>query len=80
MGIMKKLLFVLNETPYGSERTRNGLRHALAVAGDGDAVVKVFLIGDATTSALAGQKTREGDYSIERLLEDLIAQESSVAL
>jgi uncharacterized protein involved in oxidation of intracellular sulfur len=73
------VLFVLNEAPYGSERTYNALRHALAVAKH-DAEVKVFLTADATASAVAGQKCPEGYYSIERMLKGLVAKKASIGL
>ncbi len=77
---MTSLLFVLNEGPYGSERTYNGLRHAMAVAKQPETEVRVFLLADATTSALAGQKTPEGYYSIERMLKGLLTKQAAVAL
>jgi uncharacterized protein involved in oxidation of intracellular sulfur len=77
---MKNVLFVLNEAPYGSERTYNGLRHAMAVAKNDAASVKVFLTADATTCALAGQKTPEGYYSIERMLKGLLIKKAVVGL
>jgi uncharacterized protein involved in oxidation of intracellular sulfur len=33
-----------------------------------DAQVKVFLMGDAVSCALAGQKTPDGYYNMERLI------------
>ena len=77
---MKNVLFVLNEAPYGSERTYSGLRHAMAVAKRVDVRIKVFLTADATTCALAGQKTPEGYYSIERMLKGLLAKKAAVGL
>jgi uncharacterized protein involved in oxidation of intracellular sulfur len=77
---MKNLLFVLNEAPYGSERTYNGLRHAMAVAKKDDVSIKVFLTADATTCVVAGQKTPEGYYSIERMLKGLLTKKATVGL
>lgn len=77
---MASVLFVLNEGPYGSERSYNALRHAMAVAKHPDAVVRVFLIADATNCALANQKTPEGYYSIERMLKGLVTKKAQVAL
>jgi uncharacterized protein involved in oxidation of intracellular sulfur len=42
--------------------------------------VRVFLMADATTCALAGQKTPEGYYSIERMLKGLVTKKALVAL
>ncbi len=77
---MPSMLFVLNEGPYGSERSYNALRHAMAVAKQPETEVKIFLVADATTCALAGQKTPEGYYSIERMLKALTGKNALVAL
>ena len=62
-------LFILNDPPYGTERSYNGLRHAISVAKQPDTEVKVFLIGDAAACAKMGQKTPNGYYNIERMLK-----------
>ena len=77
---MQSLLYVLNEGPYGSERSYNALRHATAVAKQPDTEVRLFLMADATACALAGQKTPEGYYSIERMLKGLKVKKASIAL
>jgi uncharacterized protein involved in oxidation of intracellular sulfur len=77
---MASVLFVLNDGPYGSERSYNGLRHALAVSKQPDTEVKVFLTADATACALAGQRPPEGHYSIERMLKGLLVKKAMVAL
>ncbi len=77
---MGSVLFVLNDAPYGSERSYNALRHALAVAKQDDAQVKVFLTADATACALAGQAPPEGYYSAERMLKGLMAKRAAVGL
>lgn len=77
---MASVLFVLNEGPYGSERSYNALRHAMAMTKKPDIEVNVFLMADATTCALAGQKTPEGYYSIERMLKGLVTKKARVAL
>jgi uncharacterized protein involved in oxidation of intracellular sulfur len=77
---MKRMLFVLNEAPYGSERSYNALRHALAVAKHDGVETRVFLTADATSCAIAGQKTPEGYYSIERMLKGLVAKKALVGL
>jgi uncharacterized protein involved in oxidation of intracellular sulfur len=77
---MGSVLFVLNEGPYGSERSYNALRHAMAVSKQPDTDLRLFLMADATTCALAGQKTPDGYYSIERMLKGLVTKRASVAL
>ena len=59
-----KTLLILNDPPYGSERSYNGLRLAKAMAAKaGD--VTLFLMADAVGCAKAGQKVPEGFYNIE---------------
>lgn len=65
---MASTLFILNDPPYGTERSYNGLRLAGSLAKrDGDQV-RVFLIGDAASCAKAGQKVPQGYYNIEVML------------
>ena len=63
-----KALFILNDAPYGSERSYNALRLARSLTKAGDAEVKVFLIGDAAACAKAGQKVPQGFYNIGDML------------
>ena len=67
-----KCLVILNDPPYGTERSYNGLRLASSLAKVEGATVKVFLIGDAASCALAGQITPNGYYNIERMLKGLV--------
>jgi len=64
-------LFIINDSPYGSERPYNALRLALNLVKRPDASVCVFLIGDGVNCAIAGQKTPEGYYNVERMLKSL---------
>jgi uncharacterized protein involved in oxidation of intracellular sulfur len=69
--VLVKHLFVLNDPPYGSERSYNGLRLALSLAKRDDTDVRVFLMGDAVGCAVAGQQTPDGYYNLERMLKGL---------
>jgi len=64
-----KTLFVLNDGPYGSERSYNGLRLALSLAKRDGEEVRVFLMGDAVSCAVRGQKTPDGYYNVGRMLQ-----------
>ena len=66
-----KYLFILNEPPYGTERTYNGLRLASSLARVEGNEVSVFLMGDAAGSGVAGQVTPNGYYNLERMLKGL---------
>ena len=48
-------LFILNDAPYGTERSCNGLRLAPALGKLESETVRVFLLGDAVACAKAGQ-------------------------
>lgn len=65
---MAKTLFILNDSPYGIERSYNGLRLAGELAKRDGEEVRVFLTGDAVACARSGQQTPNGYYNIERML------------
>jgi uncharacterized protein involved in oxidation of intracellular sulfur len=76
-----KYLFILNDPPYGTERSYNGIRHArelLKNAESGNAV-RLFLIGDAAAGAKAGQKVSSGYYNIETMLQGLAREGAEIA-
>lgn len=61
-------LFILNDPPYGTERSYNALRLAGTLAKGGSAELRVFLMGDAATCAKDGQSVPQGFYNINRML------------
>jgi uncharacterized protein involved in oxidation of intracellular sulfur len=65
-----KVLLILNDPPYGTERCYNGLRlvHAI-VKRDPTAEVTVFLMANAVSCGRKGQKTPDGYYNLERMLK-----------
>jgi uncharacterized protein involved in oxidation of intracellular sulfur len=66
-----RYLLILNDPPYGGERSYQGLRLALSLSKRQDADVRVFLMGDAVGCAVAGQQTPDGYYNLERMLKGL---------
>lgn len=56
-------LFILNDAPYGSERSYNALRLARQLGKTEAQTVRVFLMGDAVACAKSGQKVPEGYYN-----------------
>lgn len=66
-----KVLFILNEAPYGNEHTYNGLRLAGSLSKREGMELKVFLIGDAVTGAHRGQKVPSGYYNVATMLSTL---------
>lgn len=66
-----KTLLILNDPPYGTERSFNGLRLAKAIAGKG-AQVTVFLMANAVACAKTGQKVPQGYYNLELMVKAVI--------
>jgi uncharacterized protein involved in oxidation of intracellular sulfur len=64
-------LFILNEGPYGNERSYNALRLAMNLVRESKALVKVFLVGDGVACAKRRQETPKGYYNIERMVSSL---------
>ena len=66
-------LLILNDAPYGSERTYNGARLAGALARQPGNEVRVFLIGDAASAAHRLQKVPTGFYNLEVMLGSVVS-------
>ncbi len=66
---MSKTLFIVNDAPYGSERSYNALRLAGALAKREGEEVKVFLVGDGAACGKAHQKVPPGFYNVEVMLK-----------
>jgi uncharacterized protein involved in oxidation of intracellular sulfur len=79
--VRMKVLLVINDPPYGSERVYNALRlaHAL-VKKDPATQVTVFLMADAVLAGKAQQKTPEGYYNVERMLKRVLSGKGTVLL
>ena len=74
----KTYLLIVNDAPYGNERPYNALRLALNLVKRPEANVRVFLMGDGVNCAVCGQKTPDGYYNVERMLQT-IARRGEVA-
>ena len=76
-----KILLIINDPPYGSERVYNGLRlaHALLKRDPATQAI-VFLMADAVLAGKAQQKTPEGYYNIERMLKRVLGSKGTVLL
>ena len=75
-----KTLFILNDGPYGNERSYNGLRLAGSLSKVEGEEVKLFLIGDAAGCAKAGQKVPEGFYNIQLMLSRVVRNRGQVGV
>lgn len=71
---MAKALFILNDPPYGTERSYNALRLAGSLARRPGEEVKVFLMGDAAACAKAGQKVPQGYYNLEVMMQGMASR------
>ncbi|MGE0065771.1 MAG: DsrE/DsrF/TusD sulfur relay family protein [Solirubrobacterales bacterium] len=67
-----RILVVVNDQPYGSERPYNALRLATALSKREGSEVRVFLFGDAVMCAAAGQSLPDGHYHLDRMLKGLL--------
>lgn len=76
---MKKLLLILNGPAYGADETFNAVRLAVALSRRDDAEVRVFLMGDAVTCAVAGQRTPDGYYALDRMLKGFARRGGQIA-
>lgn len=77
---LARTLIILNDGPYGTERSYNGLRLADALGKGDDGEVRVFLLGDAVGCARRGQQTPNGFYNIERMLKLAARQGTAVGV
>ena len=75
-----KTLFILNDAPYGTERSYNGLRLAGALSKAEGEEVKLFLMGDAASCAKSGQKVPEGFYNIQLMLGRVVRNKGEVGV
>ena len=77
---MTSTLLILNDPPYGSERSYNGLRLARSLLDKGVGQVRIFLMGDAAACAHGGQKVPPGYYNIADMLGMVLRREGEVAV
>jgi len=71
---------ILNDPPYGSERSYNGLRLAGALTKRKSDEVRVFLLGDAAACGKAGQAVPQGYYNVERMLRVIAQKQGEVGV
>lgn len=70
-----KVLIIVNDASYGTEKAYNALRMAMAIQKEEAQVeIKMFLLADAVFCGLPNQKTPNGYYNIERMLRSVIRQ------
>jgi len=78
---MQKILILINDGPYGTEKAYNGLRLANQLnKAHEETEVRIFLMGDAATCAIAGQNTPNGYYNMERMLKYSLSKGAKVKI
>ncbi|MFA6026614.1 MAG: DsrE family protein [Ignavibacteriaceae bacterium] len=76
-----KYLFIINDAPYGTEKTYNAFRLAMQIQKDfPENEVRIFLMADAATCALSNQNTPNGYYNIERMLKSVLLKGGQVKI
>ncbi len=75
-----KILFILNDPPYGTERSFNAIRLAQALLkGEQKPEVTVFLMADAVVCAKDGQSVPSGYYNLGHMTKG-VARKAKVML
>lgn len=76
-----KILFLLNDAPYGNDKNYNALRTAIQLQKQ-DSTIKiwVYLMSDSVTGALPGQKEKAGQYNIGEMLANIMHHGGEVKL
>lgn len=65
-----KILIIINDAPYGTEKAFNALRIANQLNKDfTDTEVVIFLMADGVNCAIPNQNTPNGYYNIEGMLK-----------
>jgi uncharacterized protein involved in oxidation of intracellular sulfur len=76
-----KILIIVNDGPYGTEKAYNALRLTNQLNKDhGEVEVRLFLMADAAACAMANQTTPNGYYNIERMIRLAISKGTKVKI
>ncbi len=76
-----KILILINDAPYGTEKPYNAFRLAKQIQKDYENIdLCVFLMADAVNCAIPNQNTPNGYYNIERMLKSVISKKGKVKL
>jgi uncharacterized protein involved in oxidation of intracellular sulfur len=76
-----KVLIIINDAPYGTEKAYNALRLATTILKEYETTeMVVFLMADAVGCAIPNQKTPDGYYNIERMLKIVVNKSGKIKL
>jgi uncharacterized protein involved in oxidation of intracellular sulfur len=68
-----KILLVINDAPYGTEKAYNALRLAMTLQKEHpDVEIKINLMADGIFCAVPNTNTPTGYYNIERMLNGIL--------
>jgi uncharacterized protein involved in oxidation of intracellular sulfur len=74
------MMVILNDAPYGLERTFQGLRMADAMLQlEEELELTLYLSNDAVLCAKKGQQTPDGYYNVERMLKPILRRGTVIA-
>ena len=73
-----KALVIINGSAYGLDSTYNAVRLAASLVRRQGVELTVFLMGDGVTAAVAGQRTPDGYYKLDRMLGGVVREGGSV--
>jgi uncharacterized protein involved in oxidation of intracellular sulfur len=75
-----KILFLLNDAPYGSDKNYNALRTAIQLQKqDSRVLISVYLMSDAVMCASNGQTVKQG-YNIGAMLDEIMTAGGGVKI
>jgi uncharacterized protein involved in oxidation of intracellular sulfur len=75
-----KYLFVLNDSPYSSQRTYNALRLAGNLCRSTENEIRLFLIGDGVSSAFEGLTPAHVHYNSPEMFRQLAARGAGIGV
>lgn len=74
-----RILIILNDSPYSSQRSYNGLRLALNLCKSAENQLKVFLFGDGVVCGLGQPAPLNAFYNVQELLGALAQRNVPIA-
>lgn len=76
-----KILIIINNAPYGTEKAYNAFRLAMQIQKDyEESQIDIFLMGDAVFCAIPNQNTPGGYYNIERMLKSVVLKNGQIKI
>ncbi|MFQ5798444.1 MAG: DsrE/DsrF/TusD sulfur relay family protein [Bacteroidota bacterium] len=73
-----KILVILNDAPYGTEKVYNALRIAMQAHKGWKDEVWIFLLADVVGCAIPDQHTPQGYHNVERMLRSVLSKGGKV--